>query len=63
MMHGVPPLGGGVRANTMTLKIFNAIEKAYAPPAEAGTPNKRNQFWTIGLWTTICKMSFLEGQG
>jgi hypothetical protein len=30
-----------MRANTTILKIFNAIEKAHAPPAEAGTPNLR----------------------
>src|SRR5258708_35393483 len=41
--HGVPPLGGGAWANTMTLKMFGAIEKAGAPPAEAGTPNIRIQ--------------------
>jgi hypothetical protein len=26
-LHGVPPLGGGVRANTMAFKIFNADGK------------------------------------
>src|SRR5258708_32421950 len=46
--HGVPPLGGGAWANTMTLKMFGAIEKAGAPPAEAGTPNLRIQAHDLG---------------
>jgi len=29
----------GARANTLTLKMFDAIKKADAPPAEARTPN------------------------
>jgi len=28
-----------VRANTLTLKMFDAMKKADVPPAEAGTPN------------------------
>ena len=38
--YGVPPSGGGSHANTMTLKTYNALDMADAPPAEAGTPNR-----------------------
>ena len=45
----------GARANTMTMKTFNALETAGESPAEAGTPNlkstpnqgKSNQFKPI----------------
>ena len=37
--YGVPPSGGGAHANTMIMKIFNALERTDAAPAEAGTPN------------------------
>jgi hypothetical protein len=40
--HGVPPSGGGARANTMILKMFNALETADESPAEAGTPNLKS---------------------
>jgi len=40
--HGVPPSGGGARANTMILKMFNALETADDSPAEAGTPNLKS---------------------
>src|SRR5258706_5117413 len=32
--HGVPSSGGGARANTMILKMFNALETADDSPAE-----------------------------
>ena len=38
MKHGVPALAGETHVNTMTLKTFNALDNADAPPAEAGTP-------------------------
>jgi hypothetical protein len=38
MRHGVPALAGETQATTMTLEISNALEKADAPPAKAGTP-------------------------
>ena len=36
--YGVPPSGGGAHANTMIMKIFNALERTDAAPAKAGTP-------------------------
>jgi hypothetical protein len=37
---GVPPSGGEARANTMTAKTYNTLEKMNTPPAKAGTPNR-----------------------
>jgi hypothetical protein len=38
MKYGVPALAGETQANTMTLEMFNALERADTPPAKAGTP-------------------------
>jgi hypothetical protein len=37
---GVPPLGGGAPAKTMTTITFNTLEDANTAPAKAGTPNR-----------------------